>query len=284
MASKRVLETNVVPRAWPFQFTVEEARNCVPETVIMIAGLPAVAELGLIWEVVGTAAGTAVTKNLLEPDLPPPGVGLATRTRNVPVDIRSLAGIDADKTVLLINSVERSESFHCTFELAINPVPLSNSVKEDEFTAAVLGLILVSVASGFLPESTENKLEPERPPPGTGFSTRTRNVPVEIKSLEGIAAISTVLLTKIVGLFASFHSTAEPGRKLDPVSVIVKEDDPTVAVLGFMDKSVGSGLSIRKSCGFEIPPGPGLNTVTMAVPVETRSAEVIFVSKTVLLR
>ena len=82
----------------------------------------------------------------------------------------------------------------------------------------------------------------EVPPPGEGVKTDTLAVPEEIRSPAAMVAVSVVLLRKVVDRIEPFHCTVELDTKLAPVNVRVKADPPTVAELGEIDVSVGTGL------------------------------------------
>jgi hypothetical protein len=87
-----VAETYVVVRLEPFQRTTEVGTKLLPVTVSVKAGPPAVVEVGLSPLVVGT--GLLMVK-VRAPDVPPPGVGLKTRTEAVPAVATSAAPIVA---------------------------------------------------------------------------------------------------------------------------------------------------------------------------------------------
>jgi len=88
-------DTKVVARGLPFQRTTAPGAKLMPMTVSVNAGPPIVAEPGINSAMVATGfTGPPVTKKLTPFDRPPPGVGLATVTVNVPATARSLAGIE----------------------------------------------------------------------------------------------------------------------------------------------------------------------------------------------
>ena len=68
-------------------------------------------------------------------------------------------------------------------------------------------------------------------------------MPVEAISAAVIAAVSRVLLTKVVVLAEPFHRTVEPLMKLLPLSVRLKVAPPAVAELGEMPDKAGAGLT-----------------------------------------
>ena len=127
------------------------------------------------------------------------------------------------------------------------------------------------------------------PPPGEGLKTVTVALPAAAISDAGMAAASVVLLTKEVVRAFPPQRTTELLMKLEPFSVSVNADPPTVAELGAIPDRTGAGLGgggeiIVKACAAEVPPpGAGLKTVTAAVPEETRSDAVMAAVSDVLL-
>jgi hypothetical protein len=81
-----------------------------------------------------------------------------------------------------------------------------------------------------------------------------------------------VALTYAVVSVAPFQSTTEPATKLVPFTVNVKAAPPALALEGASVLIVGAGLVTGKLAAPEVPPpGLGLVTVILAVPVLTRS-------------
>ena len=71
--------------------------------------------------------------------------------------------------------------------------------------------------------------------------------------------------------------------KFVPVTVNVKLAPPAPAEVGFMDATVGEGLSTVKVSALEVPPpGVGVETVTGTVPLVAMSAAVIAACRLVL--
>lgn len=65
-----------------------------------------------------------------------------------------------------------------------------------------------------------------------------------------------------------FQFTTEPLTKLLPFTVSVNVAPPADVLLGDNDVIAGTGLFTAKVCEPEVPPpGVGLDTVTLAVPV-----------------
>lgn len=87
-------------------------------------------------------------------------------------------------------------------------------------------------------------------------------VPVVVRSLARMLAVSCVLFTYVVIRALPFQLTVAPETKFEPVTVSVKPVESTRANVGLIDVSVGIGLSIVNVSPFEVPPpGVGLKTV-----------------------
>jgi len=123
----------------------------------------------------------------------------------------------------------------------------------------------------------------EVPPPGEGLSTVTLAVLTALMSAAVMAACKLVLETNVVDRVLPFHWTVDVGMKFVPVTVNVKLAPPAPADVGFMDATVGEGLSTVKVSVLEVPPpGVGVETVTGTVPLVAMSALVICACSCVL--
>jgi len=78
----------------------------------------------------------------------------------------------------------------------------------------------------------------------------------------------------------------DPGIKFEPLMVRIKSELPTFTEDGFNDKIAGAGFDVgltASSTPPELPPpGPGLTTITSAVPEFAKSAAVICACNCVL--
>jgi len=90
-----------------------------------------------------------------------------------------------------------------------------------------------------------------------------------------IAAVIWVLLTNVVGLGAPLKFTVAPFTKPTPLTVNVNAAEPATALEGEIELIVGTALLIVKEAAFEVPPGLGFVTVTVAVPPVAISGAVI---------
>src|SRR5450432_67557 len=250
-ALSTVLLTTVVVRACPFHCTFELETNPVPVTFNVKAPPPVVAFEGISVVAVGT--GLLMLK-VSGPELPPPGAGLDTVTVAVPAVAMSAAGTVAVTLVLLTNVVVRLPPFHFTTLPCTKLVPFTVRVNDAPPAVALLGESEVAVGTGLL---MMKFFECEVPPPGAGFITVTSTVPALAMSEAVIAAVSVVLLTKVVGRAEPFHCTTEVETNFVPVTVRVNAESPAVMLLGESDVSVGTGLLIVKVIALEIPPPGG---------------------------
>src|ERR1043166_6676306 len=125
---------------------------------------------------------------------------------------------------------------------------------------------------------------PETPPPGAAVTTVTDAVAAAAMSAAVMAAVSCVLLTKVVTRALPFHCTTELGTKPAPVTVSVKALPPVTAPLGASAPSAGAGLlMVNVTAPAVPPPGAGENTVTEAVPALAMSVAVMAVVSCVAL-
>jgi hypothetical protein len=150
-------------------------------------------------------------------------------------------------------------------------VPLAVRVKAAPPARAVLGDMLVSVGSGLF---TVRESAAEVPPPGAEFATVTERVPGEATSLAGMAALSWVLLTKVVVRLEPLTWTTDPLTKFVPFTVRLKAELPAVTVLGEMLLSDGTGLLTVKITDPLVSPDEGFVTVIANDPALARSPPV----------
>src|SRR5262245_12201714 len=119
----------------------------------------------------------------------------------------------------------------------------------------------------------------EVPPPGVGLTTVTWGVPTLATSAAVIAAVSWVVLPKVVVLELPFQRTDEFATSPVPLTVSVKAGPPAVAPEGNSAVRAGAGLGAVETVkvrALEVPPpGVGLTTVTWGVPAAATSAAVI---------
>jgi len=145
-------------------------------------------------------------------------------------------------------------------------VPFTVSVKAPEPTMAVEGCRDVSVGVGLLMVRVSAL---DVPPPGVGLVTVIAAVPVDVISVARIAAVNCVALTNVVVRAVPLTLTVAPLTKLVPLTVSVKAPEPTIAVEGCSEVSVGVGLLaglMVKAAELELPPPEGFVTTTAALP------------------
>lgn len=106
------------------------------------------------------------------------------------------------------------------------------------------------------------------PPPGLGFVTVSRSVPMVAVSDASMATVSLLAFTYVVEWGLPFHSTVVDGTKLVPDTVTVNPPPPALVDAGLSAEIVGIGLSTINCAALEVPPpGDGFETVTSSVPV-----------------
>ena len=226
VAKTCVAVANAVVRALPFHCTTELATNPVPFTPRVNAADPA-ATLEADRPVMAGTGFWIATPAALE--VPPPGDGLTTTTCAVLTEAVSAAVIAAVSRTALTNVVGRALPFHCTTELATNPVPFTVRVKAADPGITVAGDTLVIAGTGFWIVTLAAL---EVPPPGEGFTTVTCPEPVAATSAVVIAAVSCAALTNVVGRALPFHCTTEPATNPVPFTVRVNAPDPATTLEG----------------------------------------------------
>ena len=100
-------------------------------------------------------------------------------------------------------------------------------------------------------------------------------VPAVAISGANIAAVICVVLTNVVALVEPLNCTLAPFTKPAPLTVRVNAAEPAIAVAGDNEVTVGTVLLIVNDTAFDVPPGAGFVTVTVAVPAVAISAAVI---------
>jgi hypothetical protein len=121
-------------------------------------------------------------------------------------------------------------------------VPFTVRVKAGPPTVALAGMRVVTVGTGFPPGSIMRFNAFEVPPPGVGVKTLTAAVPAVAMSAAEMAALSCVLLTKVVGRSAPFQRTTELLMKRVPFTVKVKAGPPAVTLSGESEIMNGKGF------------------------------------------
>ena len=196
-----------------------------------------------------------------------------TVTFATPTAAMSAAVMAAFKVVLETNVVACAEPFHSTVEDEMKLLPDTIRVKAAPPMMAEPGVneVIPGTAGVIVNVRTE-----EVPPPGEGLTTVTLAVPVEVTSPAVMAAFKLVLETKVVERALPFHWTVEVGKKFVPVTVNVNAALPATTEVGLTVVRVGEGLSTVNVCAPDVPPpGAGVETVTLTVPVVAMSAVVI---------
>src|SRR5215470_4725709 len=121
------------------------------------------------------------------------------------------------------------------------PDPLTVSVNAAPPALTVLGLIEVTTGKGLGGTVIVNVKEFDVPPPAGGVKTVTIALPALAMSAGGIAAVSCVLLPKVVGRSAPFQRTTESETKFCPVTVSVNAGPPACVLSGESAVRRGTG-------------------------------------------
>jgi len=154
------------------------------------------------------------------------------------------------------------------------------SVTVTEAPEGTLGALTVRVGPVTVSVAGE-----EVPPPGAGVKTLIVRVPAVAMSLAGIAAVSWVGETNVVGRALPSTCTTELPTKFVPVAVSVKAGLPSATAVGLMLVRVGGGGGevTGKDWLFDVqfppPQGVGFTTVIVSVPtLATSPARTVAVS------
>jgi hypothetical protein len=257
----------------PFHCTTDVLTNPLPFTVMVNPAVPALTELGVIDVRLGCGLFTV---NVTALDGPPPGAGLVTVTAGVPAVTTSPAKIAAVTCVALTNVVTRGVPPKFTTDVIRKLVPFTVNVNAPEPAITFVGESVVTVGTGFGAALILKFTEFDVPPPGVGLVTVIAGVPTLVTSVERIAAVNCVALTKDVlrGLPPKF--TTDVLTKLVPFTVNVSAPELTTTPVGESELIAGTGFVAAvtlKFTEFDVPPpGVGFVTVTAGVPTLATSA------------
>lgn len=169
----------------------------------------------------------------------------------------------------------RADPFHNTCEEAMNPLPITETLKAVDPKPAEEGRIEAIEGAGFAAIVKEIALDV--PPPGAGFTTVIAAVPVLARSAAVTAAANCVALTNVVTRLDAFHCTCEEATNPLPLKVSVNAPELLIAEAGRIELSVGAGLAVmmKFAPADDPPPGDGFTTATVAAPAVATSAVVI---------
>lgn len=233
----------------------------------MVAGLPITTVAG--FKLVSSGAGLLIGKfNWF--DTPPPGAGLTTVMVAAPAFARSAATTLIVSWVAETKVVARSAPLNFTCAPFTKFVPAIVKVKSAPPAVAVAGVKLVRLGVGLL---TVKFASGEVPPPGSGVKTVNFKTLAFSTSFAVKFAFNSLVETNVVGRSLPFTFTIEAVRKFVPVTVTTIAPPPATTALGANVNAPGTGLLIGKLTVFDVPPpGAGLTTVTVALPVAAISA------------
>ena len=228
------------------------------------------------------------TVNVSVPEVPPPGVGVATVTWSMPAVVRLAAGI-TDAIPLVPTKIEAGSAapFHCTVEhgdkllpFTVNatggPVNTSNAAFEGEIELIAGAGRLAPDGSAVTGSLREFELVPGLAPE-TVMAAAAAPVLGNAVSAGVIAALSCVALRKVVTRGEPFQLTTSPFAKPVPVTVRVKPVELQNGVLFVEVVDAESAVMVGRPIGNETALDvfvldTGVATATCAVPTEARSA------------
>src|SRR5260370_39694772 len=153
---------------------------------------------------------------MVEFEVPPPGGGLNTVTVAPPGTARSLAGIEAIKTLLARNVVGRGLPFHCTTEPLTNCEPLTTRFKAGEPAKVSEGVSSDRTGSGVVVSAV-----PVRATvwvlPAVGASSVKVNVPLRTPGTVGLQPTFNEQLPP--GVMVAGSARQEPETTNSPADV-----------------------------------------------------------------
>jgi len=178
--------------------------------------------------------------------------------------------------VALTNVVVSALLLKFTTDVETNSVPVTVSVNAVPPAACVwpASVALLIVGRGLL---TVNVSATEGPTAGAGFVTVTLNVPAVATSAAVIAAVTFVLLTKVVVLALPLKLTVAPFTKelALPFTVSVNAASPAVALGGESEARIGCTLSFvrAKLAGVATPVTFAVTVYVPPVPLAVNAAD-----------
>lgn len=197
--------------------------------------------MGIGWEVTASGAAGLVAAA---------GPGLFTVSE--PGACKSAAVRSTFNCVVLTKVVGRAEAFHCTTELASNPVPVTVMVAA--WPAGTMdGATEVMAGTGLF---TEKLTGAEVPPPGAGFTTvNCATAPPERRD-EVTVAVMLVEEFNVEVRVVPFHCTVELEIKPVPVMETGVSGEPAATEAGATAVIEGVGLEFGGGFGEAVEPPP----------------------------
>ena len=261
MALSCVELTKVVSRGDPFQFTTSPSTKSVPFTV---NGKPVAPQYGVEDGTSDVIVGATI-ENVIWLEVPPPGAGVNTVTWAIPTEAISAAGIIAISCVALLYEVVKVVSaplFHWTTEQGTKLLPVTLRATPAVPAVARAGESEVIAGAGRELGDVMEKLTGLEFTADGRFDTEIAAGACEAVSGGGIAAVSCIALTNVVGRGDPFQLTTEPLTKFVPFTVKVKPVGLQYDVED-AETDVTLGAEIVNVAPVEMPPpGPSVNKKT----------------------
>lgn len=247
--------------------------------VTVVAAEPIAIVLGVIELRTGT--GFAKTLKLDAGDWTP-AVLFTTVIVNVATAVTIDAGTVAEMELADVNVVVNSVVPSTATQAVVKPEPKIRTEVSGEFTYTELGFI--EVIAGGATALTLRGFAVDTPPPGVGFHTATCAVDMAAISALLMLAVNRVDEVKDVVRSDPFQRTTDAGTNPLPFTVNVNAWPPTITATG--DKDVTAGIPYWTFSGTvdEVPPpGAGVVTEMLELPVDVTSAAVTAVRSSVEL-
>jgi len=173
-------------------------------------------------------------------DVPPPGVGVDTVSKEFPTVAKLDVATTADISVADPKLVFNGWPFKLITEETTKPAPVTTTVTFGDAATTVEGETAAIVGAGL---RTSKFNEVDVPPPGLGLETVIESLAFAVAKLAaGMMAVSWVVDPKVVLSVCPAKFTNEAEMKLLPVTVIVKSEEPTRADEGETLVTLGTGF------------------------------------------
>src|SRR5436189_216603 len=124
------------------------------------------------------------------------------------------------------------------------PASAMLSAYAGDVVRAVQSVMLPSMQMTLAQAITVSVCAPDVPPPGVVLKTVMLCVPAAVRSVAGMAAVSSVALTNVVARAVAAQLMTELALKFEPFTVSVKAPSPAVRVVGEMLVVVGTGFAL----------------------------------------
>jgi hypothetical protein len=164
----------------------------------------------------------------------------------------------------------------------VKPVPATVMAVSADPARIEFGLIeaITGVVGGATGATTLRVAAVDVPPPGAAFTAVIARVPAADTSAAVRDALTCVELVKVVVRDAPFTSITVVGTNPVPVTVTTAETAPVDSLVGYIDVTVGAGLSTSNLIGVAVPllDDPFKTTTDKSAPLANWAAGTVAVS------